>query len=651
MLVSHNWLQNYFDQPLPSPEKLAELFTFHIFEVEGVEKKMIGAIGGAEDSIYDLKVLPDRAHYCLCHEGIAGEVSAMTGIPLKKNEAPDVPESETRPLAIEIRDWKACRRYIGRVIENVKVGESPAWLKDSLASIGQRSINFVVDAANMVMFAGGNPLHAFDADKVKGGIVVRYAKEGEHITTLDNKDVALNPETLVIADEEGPLAIAGIKGGKRAEVDSKTTALILEAANFEPALIRRTSQKLGIKTDASKRFENEISESKAEESMAHLSALIVSGLGNAQAKAGKAVDIYPSPRAPWTVTVNPEKVSALLGISIPESKIVSIYESLQMKVEKTAAGLLVTPPLERLDIVIPEDLVEEAGRLYGYDKIGGVPLPPTSFVPKQNGHFAAANLLRSILVKRGFSEIYGYALTDKGEVELANPLASDKSHLRTDLSAGLHERLKYNFSHTLFDKDSMKLFEVGTSFPKEGERLSVAFGSMYKNKKLNKSKEDIAAAVADIEAAFGMKLPPSPITARREDDTSAVLEIPLGDKIRAMKVPECDLSFALKPGAKFKPFSAYPRIIRDVALFGPAGTDAGKVSEIIRASMGSLVAEGPFLFDRFEKKAADGSVEKISLAYRMVFQSSEKTLSDEEVNPPMLAVIAALEKEGFEVRK
>ncbi len=634
MLVSHNWLQNYFDSPLPAPEKLAELFTFRIFEVESVEKK-------GNDTVYDLKVLPDRAHYCLCHEGIAGEVSAMTGLPLKKIEVAEVPVGKTRELTVKIEDGKACRRYIGRVIENVKVGESPEWLKESLASLGQRSINAVVDASNCVMFTNGNPTHAFDADKVKGGIVVRYAKEGEQIVTLDNKDVKLSPAILIIADEAGPLAIAGVKGGKRAEVDSHTKNLILECANFEPTLTRRSATKLGIKTDASKRFENEIVEDKAAEAMVHLSSLVVHLAGGT---AGPIVDEYPSQRSDWNVMLLPQYVSDRLGVSVSEKEIITILESLQMKVEKKGTELMVKPPRARLDCVIADDLVEEIGRLYGYEKIAGATLPATAFKAKQNLHFAATNLLREIFVAHGFSEMYGYALTDKGDVVLANPLASDKGALRTDLSAGMTALLKQNLNHVLLDRDAVKLFEVGTIFPKEGEKLSVAFGAQYKNKKLNKSKEDAAAVLVAIEQKFGTKVPAA--ATRSETDAATVIEFALDDLVAGLKtIPEADLAPFMHPSAHFKPMSLYPRIVRDVALFVPAKTDTDVVAVTIRTAAGKLLAEGPVLFDRFEKG------EKLSLAYRMAFQSYEKTLSDADANDAMNSIVASLEKQGFEVRK
>ena len=213
----------YFDKPIPSPEEVAKLFTMHFAEVESIEKK-------GDNAVLDVKILPDRAHYCLSHRGVAGELSAITGIPLKKIEPKVFPEAKVRELKINIAEPKLCRRYMGRVIENVEVGVSPDWLIADLAVVGQRPINVVVDNANGAMLDVGQPLHAFDADKVVGGITVRLAKAGEKITTLDDKDITLDSETLLIADDESPLAIAGIKGGKRAEVTSATKNLIIESA-------------------------------------------------------------------------------------------------------------------------------------------------------------------------------------------------------------------------------------------------------------------------------------------------------------------------------------------------------------------------------------------------------------------------------------
>src|SRR3989338_3142166 len=209
MLVSYKWLQSYFGEKLPAPEKVAELITFGFAEVEGIEKK-------GSDTILDVKVLPDRACYALSHRGVAYEVAAITGFKQKVFNWPQPIVTQTKLLEVRVEAPELCSRYMARVVENVTAKEQP-WVREHLEAIGQRSINPIVDGANIVMFDMGQPLHAFDADKVDGKIIVRRAKKSEKIITLDNREVLLDESVLIIADETSPLAIAGIKGGKKAE--------------------------------------------------------------------------------------------------------------------------------------------------------------------------------------------------------------------------------------------------------------------------------------------------------------------------------------------------------------------------------------------------------------------------------------------------
>src|SRR3989344_4572543 len=393
MLISYNWLQRYFKKKLPTAEKVAEILTFAVFEIESVEKI-------ENDFVLDVKVLPDRAHYALCHRGIARELAAAK---------PDLGILDTRNLQmsgvcklkllkIKIENPADCRRYIGRRVENVKVQPSQQdWIKKLLAAVGQRSINNIVDAGNFVMFDMNQPLHAFDADKVKGAIQIRRAKKSEKIITLDNKEIALDPEILIIADDEGPLAIAGIKGGRKAEVTSATKNLILESANFNPTLIRKTSQKLNLQTDASKRFENDIPPAIAETAINELSALIAEIVGP-ETKFGELVDEYPKPLKLKVVQASPDFVAQKLGIQIPE------------------------------------DLVEEIGRLYGYEKIPEKKLVVTKAEIVINKNFYWENRIRQILTKLGFSEVMTSSFRPKGNIEIEKPLASDKAFLRTELA-------------------------------------------------------------------------------------------------------------------------------------------------------------------------------------------------------------------------
>ena len=318
MIVSYKWLQKYFDEELPVPEKLEEVLTLGAFEVENIEK-----VG--DDYILDIDVLPNRAHDCLSHRGIAKEIALLLGLNIKQSKKDSLPSGSDITIQVKNKEQDLCNRYIGRKISGIKVAESPDWLKERLEAIGQRSINNIVDATNYVMFDIGQPLHAFDADKVEGDIVVRLAKKGEKITTLSGDEVELDESVLVIADEKDPLAIAGIKGGKKAEVDEHTTNIVLEAANFTPVNVRKTSRRLNILTDSSKRFENEISPESAKWGIEEVSALIVDIAGGDNTKIGEVVDVYPKVAKPYKVGISLEEINKILGVQVTGSEIEDIW--------------------------------------------------------------------------------------------------------------------------------------------------------------------------------------------------------------------------------------------------------------------------------------------------------------------------------------
>jgi phenylalanyl-tRNA synthetase beta chain len=340
MKISYNWLQTYFKKPLPSPEKLEELFTFHAFEVEGMEKRPNG------DTILDVKVLPDRAHYALSHQGVALEASLMTGLDRLVPELSAPTESGRQAEAIKASvTTPLCRRFMGQKIEDITVSESPTWLKERLESVGQRSINMIVDVTNFVMLDVGQPLHAFDADKTVGDIVVRAAKPGEKVVILNGAEITLDGTMTVIADAQGPLDVAGIKGGKRAEVTADTKNIILVANNFDPISIRRTSAKIGIRNEASKRFENNLSPEWASVGLARATALIFELAPGAAF--GPAIDIYnPKPKQ-IHLEIAPSEISAILGVAVPEKEMIAILEKMEIEVEAKKALLGLTIPLYR----------------------------------------------------------------------------------------------------------------------------------------------------------------------------------------------------------------------------------------------------------------------------------------------------------------
>jgi phenylalanyl-tRNA synthetase beta chain len=687
MLISYNWLKKYFDTELPMPEKIAELFTFHAFEVEGIEK-ISGSDLGTEaqsDSVFDIKVLPDRAHYALSHRGIASELGAIIGGSVYKAKS-SLPKGiyvntgavqEISPVSIKIED-AACLRYIGRRIEGLTVGKSPSWLAGLLGSIGQRSINLVVDATNFVMFDIGQPLHAFDADKVKGGIVVRQARVGEKITTLDGKDgggkeIVLPLGTLVIADDEGPLAIAGVKGGARAQVTAATKAIILESANFEAASIRRTSTAVGIRNDSSKRFENALTPELAGEAMDLVTRLI---LGISSGKAGPLCDVYPIPQSIQTVAFSVEEISAKLGISISKQDIVDLLARLNITVttgnSNNNSKFIAQIPAERLDLTSPTDLAEEVGRLYGYEKITPAVLSLTGAAPV-NKRFYWEQKVRAILVRAGFSEVYTHTLVSAGPIEIQNPLASDKRALRADLTAGIAKALEFNAHNApLIGIDRVRIFEIGKVFDGKSEYLSlvVAVGDLQKSAKKKKGavtvSDEIRAVSEDLSKGLVIAVLPD---AGKSDNNSGkssigegIMEINLDTVIDMLPEPGAsDVQalrkemFSLAVGRKYRKISPYPFVLRDVAVFVPMSTESSaaaisseEVLALIIEQAGDLLVRHA-LFDVFTKKFPDGTMQT-SYAFNLVFQSDERTLSDEEVNAVMKKIYDSMSARGWQVR-
>ncbi len=637
MKISYNWLQTYFKDPLPTPEKLAELFTFRFAEVESVEAFQ-------DDTVLDVKVLPDRAHYALCHKGIATEIAAITKLSMHLPEA-SFAVTSTKKVAVVIENQTLCRRYTARYIENVTVGISPSGFVEALAAIGQRSINNIVDAANFAMFDIGQPLHAFDADKITGSITVRMAKAGETITTLDGKDVVLSPEILIIADDAGPLALAGIKGGKRAEVDAQTKNIIIEAAHFDPAYIRKASAMLGIRTDSSKRYENEITPEWAalgSERVSALIALMIPGV-----LVGELADAYPVKAESRHMAFDPRYASQLLGTEISEKIAADILTSFGIGVAVGENGLDLTLPPERLDLILPEDVVEEIGRIYGYENIAAVPPPKLAeqIVPPKSMYYEEK--IRDTLVALGFSEVFTYSFRSQGAVEIEKSMASDKNFLRENLISNIEEALVRNAHNSdLLGLDDVKIFEIGKVFDPASEKRSLALGVRKIKKEKGVTDESILqAAFEACEKILGSSTP----SVVKKSEAGAVTEILLDSFFAALPNPTSwDLAPYAQANTIYRKISAYPFMLRDIAVFVPIETSQDEISALIVSQAGELLVRVR-LFDIFTKTFEDGS-QKTSYAFRLVFQSYEKTLSDDEANVIMERITAAVSARGWEVR-
>jgi phenylalanyl-tRNA synthetase beta subunit len=604
MKISYNWLKWYVDGELPAPEKLADIFTFKLCEVEGMEKLTDG------DTVFDLNILPNRAHDLLSHHGVAREVAGILGFPFK-DPTPlyKIPESKPTNLKIEI-ETPACRRYMGRVVRNIKVGPSPEWVVKHLESIGARSINNIVDATNLVMFDCGQPVHAFDAKIITNDkLLITNAKEGEEFSVLGREQIIakLKASDVVIADKDGKtLAIAGVKGGLNSGVTDATTDIVLEVANFTPVSVRKTARRLNLLSDSAKRFENDLSPEHAAFAMKELSGLIMEMCP--QASFEEIVDIYPTPQEPHTISFSLSKINSYLGTALTENEIVTILTDYSYEISGEGDTRTLAVPYLRLDLIGTHDIAEEVARLYGLENIKALPLTISNKAPV-NLEFYKKLAAREKLASEGYRETITYAFRKKGVYEVARGVG-DKGALRTNLSDGLKESYELNrLNAPLLGLSEIKIFEIGAVWPKEGEVIHVAF--------------------ADKKGVTEVTL----------DEYCTKNDIKVGD---SYSFPEAQSS-QLK-AKSFEPWSLYPFIVRDIALWVPEGVGSAEIAADIKNELNELCVRGPELFDQFTKDS------RTSYAFRMVFQAADRTLTDSEVEPVMNGIIAVLNKKGWEIR-
>lgn len=593
MKVSYNWLKSYIPDA-PDAKKLADTFTYHVCEVESLEESK-------NDTIFDIKILPNRAHDLLSHQGIARELASLLEIKFKDPTSTyKIPDSAPTKLKIENK-IALCRRYMGRIVRNIRIGPSLAWVSNHLESIGQRSINNIVDATNITMFDCGQPTHCFDLDKVKGAIIIREAKDEETITTLDNKEIKLNSSDMVIADEAGVLAIAGVKGGKRAEVDENTKNIIIEVANFEPASVRKTAKNVGILTDSVKRYENDLSPELCDFAMKELCGLFAEyGIKDFE----DIVDVYPKPQEIKKFHFTASRISSILGLKVSSKDIEKILKRYEIEYKNNGDEFeIIVPPL-RLDLNIEEDMAEEIARIIGYDKIKPK-IPKIAFKPRMNKIDEETCLARNKLLGDGYTEVMTYVFRNAGEVEVLES-ASDKKLLRTNLTDGLKESMKLNQRNAaLLGLQEIKIFEIGTVFKENKEEIHVAHADKKEIKEM--SLEEFCKSIPKNNIADFTK----------QDDLNI----------------------------KFKMWSLFPFISRDIAVWVPEKIESSAVTRVIKENMGDMVVRGPELFDTFTKEG------RTSYAFRLIFQSYERTLSDEEVNAIIKKIADKMNKNsGWQVR-
>ena len=631
-----------------------------------------------DDRLLTLKLTSNRGD-CLSLLGIARDVAALTGATLHPLSILPVAPAIADRVMVHIEATDACRRYFGRVVRRVEVeAVTPLWMVRRLEKSGLRSISPVVDITNYVMLELGQPLHAFDLAKLKGDIHVRFAHPGERLLCLNDIDVALSPEYLVIADAAGPVALAGIMGGKPTAVDDDTVDLFLESAFFDPKAIGGRSRKLGFATDSSHRFERGVDFEMTANALERATRLILDCCGG---EPGPITEVRTHLPARPPVRLRTARVSKLLGIDPGVDAVAAIFERLSMFVHPDGDSLVVTPPSFRFDIALEEDLVEEVARVYGYDRIAPrpvytepamLPLPEATRGPRE---------LRGCLALRDYQEVVTYAFVDPeweadfGAVpalKLANPIAAQMSVMRSTLLGGLLDRLRFNLRRR---QGRARLFEIGTVFLGTGEErqptrlgglaygpvLPEQWGSTARNVDFFDVKGDLEALSHPLALAFEPTHHPALHPGRAARIFLDGHPVGWGGELHPRWQQKYDLPLApvmfeldvqrlqFLPVPSYQEISRFPPLRRDMALVVDEQVTATALLVCLRRASPGVVSEVT-LFDVYHGKGLDYG--KKSLAFRILLQDTQKTLTDEEADAVVVTLIVAAEQEhGASLRR
>lgn len=649
-----------------------------------------------EDRILSLDLTPNRAD-CLGLLGVAYEVAALTGAAVKHPpaEPPEVRERICESLRVDLQEPALCSRYTARLIEDVVVRPSPLWLQLRLLKSGLRPISNIVDITNYVMWEYGQPLHAFDYHLTRGGeIIVRRARSGERLITLDGAERILDEDVLVIADAAGPVALGGVMGGESSEINPSTRAVLLEAALFNAVSVRRTARRYGIPSEASQRFERGVNPDWVAEASGR-AALLMAKLAGGKVFQG-LVDSHPVPFEPRRVTVRPHRVSEILGLKVPAAEVSDILNRLGFAVEPVGRGLEVTVPPRRNDIFLEEDLVEEVARIYGYEKIPAT-LPRGELAEsREELPERLQGLARDVLTACGFNEIITFSFISpaalhslrlpEGDPLLAaipmrNPLSEEQSIMRTTLLPGLLKTLKDNFYHRAMDQ---LLFEIGSVYlprrlpldelPQERLRLSLAATGLLPEANWYSASQPagffvVKGAVETLLDRFGIKgaeyIPAGPPfthptrTARlvingREAGFLGELRPRVAEKWdypQTVAIAELDLELLVSEAdlmPRVAPLPRYPAGLRDMAVVVPRSLPARTLERTIHEAGGGLV-EHVALFDLYMGAQIPG--DKRSLAFTITYRHPERTLTEAEINTVHSDIERALNKLGAELRR
>ena len=631
---------------------------------------------GVDDTIIDFEILANRPD-CLSVWGVAREAAVTLGTKFNKPEikVDTVPGKMEDYVHIDVQDETLCPRYCARIIKNVKIGPSPMWMRKALNAAGVRAINNIVDITNYVMLETGHPMHAFDMAKVKDNhIIVRRANEGEKIVTLDGKERDLTTNMLMIADQTNATGIAGVMGGEESEITEETKTVMFEIAAFDRANIRQTTRALGLRTEASGRFERGVCAATCREA-ADRACQLVNMLG-----AGEVIDdvydFYPNPKQVKPVVASVDRINARIGMKVSGEEMKSILTALDMQVELCGDQLTVTAPVYREDIETEEDLSEEVLRIHGYEHIQSTLIRGETAPGTRNTHMQMTDKVHTILSNKGLFEIRNFSfispkLVDKlglaqddprlNMLKVTNPLGEDTSVMRSTLVPSVLGTVSFNQRN---NNETAMLYEIAPVFdvterkdgelPKEHSMLCIgAYGPKVDFYLVRDIVMDMLARFGvESEIVVGAEVYHHPGRAAKlmvgdaciarigelHPATAAAFEVS-----KRTMLAEVDLKMLCELRAKMghvRSLPKYPAVTRDIALVMDEATTIGSVLKVIRKAGGALLEKAE-MFDIF--RGAQVGEGKKSVAFSLSFRNPDRTLSDDDVNPVLKKILAACE--------
>ena len=640
-----------------------------------------------DDVTIDLDLTPNRGD-CLGLRGLAREVGVLNDMPVRHQPTEPIRATGESTFPVTLEDSEGCPRYLGRVIENVNVGAAtPLWMRERLRRCGFRSIDPVVDVTNYVMAELGQPMHAFDLDRLVGGIKVRRAHREDRLTLLDGLEIAPDTGALLITDDAGPVAVAGVMGGERSGVGTDTTNVFLECAFFAPLVVAGAARRLGLHTDASHRYERGVDYGLQAEAMERATRLLLEIVGGRAGPVVESVDRARLPASP-VVTLRQGRLDELAGTSIAPDAVDRVLARLDFSIlerrESASAGVewRVAVPSHRFDIRIEADLIEEVCRIHGYDRIPSrLPTAPLALRPVPRQH-SSEHTIKRLLAGAGYQEVITYSFIDPvardlfdpdgGALALANPMSVEQSVMRTNLMPGLVDALRFNRQR---QQASVRLFELGLCFKAAGangeevEQISMLGGLLWGDRAAQSwhaasvevdffDAKGCVEQLLDWAGAADVAFEPSDDAVLHPGQRATVVaggaaagrvgrlhpqlehRLELGSGVYVFELAsEAVLSYAPR---NFSPVSKVPSVRRDLALLLANEIPASRVRKTLTEALGDILADLT-IFDVYRGKGIDSN-EK-SVAVGLTFQHPSATLTEGEISGHVAEAVAALHSE------